>query len=107
MPEKAAPACTDTGKRMFYLILTVIAGVGCGYALRRLRFLQGVSHTITLTICFMLFVLGLTVGGNEQLMARLGHFGGQALLICTASMTGSAIGGWLVYRYVFKREVTE
>lgn len=94
-------------ERMFYLILTVIAGVACGYALRRLRFLQGVSHTITLTICFMLFVLGLTVGGNEQLMARLGHFGGQALIICTASMIGSAVGGWVVYKYVFKREGAE
>jgi uncharacterized membrane protein YbjE (DUF340 family) len=89
---------------MFSVILTVIAGIACGYALRRVRFLQYVNHTITLTICFMLFVLGLTVGGNEQLMSHLAHFGGQALLICTASMAGSALAGWAVWRFVFKKE---
>ena len=43
---------------MFSLIMIALCGVVVGFGLRRWRALQNVNHTITLTICFMLFVLG-------------------------------------------------
>lgn len=92
---------------MFSLIMIAFCGVVVGFGLRRWRVLQNVNHTITLTICFMLFVLGLSVGENKMIIQHLGSYGLQALLISVASMLGSAIGGWALYRYVFKESKKE
>lgn len=87
---------------MFIVILIALAGMAVGYALRRIRLLQHVHTTITLTICFMLFVLGLSVGENADIVHNLWRYGGQALLISVASVVGSAVAGALLYRFIFR-----
>lgn len=87
---------------MFSLIMIALCGVVAGFGLRHWRPLQNVNHTITITICFMLFVLGLSVGENRMIIQHLWSYGAQALLISLASMLGSALGGWILYKYVFK-----
>ena len=73
-----------------------------GYVLRRHRWLQRVEMTIMLTIFVMLFVLGLTVGGNEYVVENLPSLGGLAALIALVAMTGSAVLVSLVYHFFFK-----
>lgn len=92
---------------MFTVIFIAMAGVGVGYALRRIRVLQHVRVSITLTICFMLFVLGLSVGGDAGIMRNLWRYGGQALLISLASTMGSVLLAWVLYRYVLGRSEKE
>lgn len=87
---------------MFQVILIALAGVAAGYLLRRVRALQHVHHSITLTICFMLFVLGLSVGADPNIVSNLLGYGGQALLISVAGMAGSVVAAWALHRYVFK-----
>lgn len=87
---------------MFTVILITLCGVAVGYLLRNLHWLRHVNITITLTICVMLFVLGISVGENPLIVKHFAHLGGVALAITIAAMLGSAIGGWLVWRYVFK-----
>ena len=87
---------------MFAIIMIALCGVVAGFGLRRWKGLEHVNDTITVTICFMLFVLGLSVGENRLIISHLWSYGSQALLICLASMLGSAIGGWVLYKYVFK-----
>lgn len=83
---------------MFTVVFIAAAGIATGYVLRRLKWLHHVNTTITLTICFMLFVLGLSVGENRQIVQNLWHFGGQAIIISFASIMGSLLGAWIVYR---------
>lgn len=47
---------------MFSIIFTAILGTAVGYLLRRFRGLQRINISITLTICLMLFFLGVSVG---------------------------------------------
>ena len=89
---------------MFSIIMIAFCGVVVGFSLRRWRQLQHVNHTISITICFMLFVLGVSVGENRELIHHLGSYGVQALVISLASMVGSALGGWLLYKYFFKKK---
>lgn len=93
----------DNIQHMFSLIMIAICGVMAGFGLRRWKALQHVNHTITLTICFMLFVLGLSIGENNMIIKHLWSYSAQALLISVSSMLGSAIGGWLLYKYVFNK----
>ena len=92
---------------MFSLIMIALCGVVVGFGLRRWTALQNVNHTITFTICFMLFVLGLSVGENKMIIQHIGSYGLQALLIGVSCMLGSAIGGWALYKYVFKESKKE
>lgn len=89
---------------MFSVIMITLCGVIVGFSLRRWKALQKVNHTITITICFMLFVLGLSVGENRLIVQNLWSFGAQALIISFASMLGSALGAWGLYKYVFNKK---
>ena len=75
---------------MLTIVLITLLGIALGYVLRRHRWLQRVEMTIMLTIFVMLFVLGLTVGGNEYVVENLPSLGGLAALIALVAMTGSA-----------------
>ena len=46
---------------MFTIISIMFTGIGIGYLLRDLRFLQKVEKSISLTIFLLLFVLGLSI----------------------------------------------
>ena len=87
---------------MWSIILTVLAGVLLGYVLRTCDFLKKVIQNISVTICMMLFVLGLSVGYNPLIVKNLGSFGGQALLLSVAGITGSVLLARLVYLWFFK-----
>ena len=92
---------------MFKVVLIALLGVGVGYMLRRLRWLRHVNVTITLTICLMLFVLGVSVGANEVIVRGAWQLGGTALLISVAAILGSAAAGWLVWHFALRPAATE
>lgn len=87
---------------MFVIILLVLFGIAAGYALRRMKLQRHIDFTMSWTIKVMLFVLGLSVGGNPSIINNLDDFGGQALLICCAGIVGSILFCMLVVRLFFK-----
>ena len=87
---------------MWIILLIVLAGILAGYSLRMCVFLKKVNLTISCTICLMLFVLGLSVGYNPLIVGNLGSFGGQALLLRVAGITGSVLLARVVYLLFFK-----
>lgn len=90
---------------MLTVVLITLLGTGIGYVLRRhSRWLQYVDRTILLTIFVMLFVLGWSVGGNDDLVRHLPSCGGQAALIAVAAMVGSACLAGVVHHFFFSGE---
>lgn len=89
---------------MYIVVLITLCGVAVGYLLRRLRWLRHVNYTITATISFMLFVLGVSVGENPLIMRECWRLGGVALLISLAAILGSAVAGWVLWRYMLGRK---
>ena len=77
---------------MWIILLIVLAGILAGYSLRMCAFLKKVN----------LFVLGLSVGYNPLIVGNLGSFGGQALLLSVAGITGSVLLARVVYLLFFK-----
>ena len=74
---------------MFTIISIMFTGIGIGYLLRDLRFLQKVEKSISLTIFLLLFVLGLSIGSNS--------------LLATLSILGSLLASFLVFHLFFKK----
>ena len=66
---------------MFSIISTMFLGIGIGYVLRNWSILQKTEKTISLTIFLLLFILGIEVGGNEQIIKGLHTIGLEAILL--------------------------
>ena len=88
---------------MFTIISIMFTGIGIGYLLRDLRFLQKVEKSISLTIFLLLFVLGLSIGSNSLIINNIGKFGWQAIVLATLSILGSLLASFLVFHLFFKK----
>ncbi len=82
---------------MFTIISIMFVGIGIGYVLRNLQFLQ------SLTIFLLLFVLGISIGSNSLIINNLGRFGWQAAILATLSILGSMLASFLVFHLFFKK----
>ena len=78
---------------MFTVIGIMFAGIAAGYLLRKIELLQKIGKPISYTILLLLFLLGISVGANKDIVDNLATLGGQV---------GSVLAGWGVYRLFFK-----
>ncbi|MGN0086772.1 MAG: LysO family transporter [Alloprevotella sp.] len=90
---------------MLTIILITLLGVGIGYLCHGQRWTRHLSRSISLTICFMLLVLGLSVGSDPRTMSGLPRFGLQALFLSLAGILGSCVAAyWLEHKRHHDRE---
>lgn len=90
--------------RMFIVILFIFLGIAAGYVLRKrfsgacdtVQTLQG--RLITYLIWLLLFLLGVEVGGNEQIIRALPTLGVEALLISVATVVGCCSLAWGLWK---------
>lgn len=87
---------------MFTVISFMLGGVVIGALLRK-RDCSWTSKAITVLIWMLLFLLGVEVGGNTKIIAALPVLGLDALAISVASVFGSCVCAWLLWRYIQKR----
>jgi uncharacterized membrane protein YbjE (DUF340 family) len=85
---------------MFTIISIMFVGIGIGYVLRNLQFLQKIEKSTSLTIFLLLFVLGISIGSNSLIINNLGRFGWQAAIL---SILGSMLASFLVFHLFFKK----
>ena len=88
---------------MFTVIAIMFGGIALGYLFRKKTILQKLSKPINYTIYLLLFFLGISVGGNKEIIGNLPSLGGQALLLAFAGTLGSVLAAWIVYRCFFKK----
>ena len=89
---------------MFIVIAMMFSGIAFGYLMRRHRF----THIGKATIFFiwiLLFVLGVEVGGNPDIIKSLPTLGVEALFIAGMGILGSSIAAMLLWKNVKKHEV--
>jgi Membrane protein of unknown function (DUF340). len=82
----------------------MFSGIALGYLLRNIKLLQKLGRLITITILFLLFFLGVSIGANDLIINNFGTLGLEALLIATATTLGSVLAAWLVYKFVFQNK---
>lgn len=85
---------------MFVVIGLMLCGIVLGYWLRE-RKLKFVAPLITVAIWFLLFLLGLQVGNDPNIMDNLDTIGWEALLLTVGGVLGSVVCAWGVYRFLF------
>ncbi|HEY5592616.1 MAG TPA: LysO family transporter [Paludibacter sp.] len=87
---------------MFIVITCMLLGIAVGYLFRnrKIRFI----HRIILTLIWLLlFLLGLEVGSNENVVRQFGTLGFEAFLLATAGTLGSVVFAWLLWLTVHNK----
>ena len=85
---------------MGIVIGLMVTGIILGYLFRE-RNLKIIHKLINYAIFLLLFLLGITVGANGDIMNNLDTIGYDALFITLAAVTGSVLCAWGVYRFFF------
>lgn len=70
----------------------------CGYLLRKKRMPELPDKVMSYLVWGLLFLFGISIGGNQELVGKLHSFGAVALVVAVATVTGSVIGGWMLWK---------
>ena len=87
---------------MFIAIGFMVLGGILGYLFRKKEF-RNISKIITLFIWLLLFILGLEVGANPEILSGLTNIGVEALMITLAAVLGSAMAALLLWKHINKK----
>ncbi len=80
---------------MFIAIGFMVLGGIFGFLLRKKEF-RNISKIVTVLIWLLLFILGLEVGGNPQIISGLTSIGIESLIITVAAVLGSSVAALLL-----------
>ena len=88
---------------MFTVIGIMFLGIGIGYLMRR-QSLSWINKAITILIWLLLFLLGIEVGHNEQIIRSLPTLGLEAFAIALVCVLGSCLAAWALWKHVNNRK---
>ena len=88
---------------MFTVIGIMLAGITLGYLLRK-QSLSWINRAIMALIWLLLFLLGIEVGKNEQIIRSLPTLGMEAFIIATVCVLGSCLTAWGLWKYTNRRK---
>ena len=77
-----------------------------GFLLRRQK-LSWIHKVITILIWLLLFLLGIDVGGNQEIINGLHTIGMEAIIITVAAVLGSVTAAWALWYVLYKRNKEE
>lgn len=86
---------------MFKIIAIMFLGIAIGYLLRNAKGIGVVSITTMLTIVVLLFIMGIEIGSNRNVVSNLLGLGGDALIIACAATLGSVVAARYLYKKLF------
>ncbi len=85
---------------MLTTIIMVFLGIGLGFVLRRTSLPAIMGHGIMPVVSVLLFLMGLKIGANAELMRELPRIGLQGLLFTLAGMLGTLLAQRLFWRWL-------
>lgn len=88
---------------MFTVILLMFAGMILGISIRKYH-IRYINKLITPLIWLLLFILGIEVGSNKQIINGLATLGMEAIIITIAAVLGSCMAAWILWYALYKRK---
>ncbi len=82
--------------KMFWVISFMLSGIVTGYIFRRHKF-RFIQRLILTLIWALLFLLGLELGSNHQIISQIGSLGIEAFILAGAATLGSVFFSWLLW----------
>lgn len=89
---------------MFYILMTMFVGIGSGFLLRDIKATRHAGKAVTLAIWAMLFLMGMKIGADRELVSNISSIGLQSALLAIAGVTGSVTAATLLYKFMFRKK---
>lgn len=87
---------------MFRIIAIMFVGAVLGFLMRRTPVVGWLSRLTMATIVLLLFLMGIEIGGNEQIVKNLSSLGVEAVMIAVAATLGSITAARIIYKVLLK-----
>ena len=88
---------------MIEILIIMFCGIVSGIIFRKKRTLISFADKLAgWSVYLLLFLLGLSVGNNEEVINNFAIIGFNSILITLSGVSGSIILSFLVYKYFFK-----
>lgn len=84
---------------MLKIVAIMLSGMAVGFLLRK-RQLRVVPHAVTVLIWALLFLLGVEVGTNPQVIEGIATLGMEALWLSLTGIVGTVLAAWALWRWV-------
>ena len=89
---------------MWIILGLMIFGSLIGFLLSGRKHFNPVSEKLTAYIIYLLlFLMGLSVGVNKEIMSNLEDLGIQAFIITLFTITGSVLMAWILQKTFFRQ----
>lgn len=62
--------------------------------LRNYRIVRHLGNTATLTVWLLIFVFGISLGSNKEIVSDFGRLGITAVIVALMGVVGSVIAAW-------------
>lgn len=89
---------------MFNILILLLLGIASGYVFRNGGFLKNIDKSVSATVLFMLFVFGISIGNNSELMNNLGRYGIHAAILASFGTAGSLLASYFAYKLLFGKK---
>ena len=89
---------------MINILIVLSAGILIGLMIvKRPKLHQFNNNLLNWAIYLLLFLLGISVGTNKEVIQNLGKIGYEAIAIAFASIAGSVLLSALLFKFLFKQ----
>jgi len=83
----------------------MVGGMLLGFLVKaKQRVVSANEKLITYAIYLLLFMMGVSIGSNDQIINSLSSLGFLALIISFGAVAGSILTGFVVFRLFFKKD---
>lgn len=90
---------------MIKIIIIMCAGIFTGTLLKEKKSMLTFVDRLTLaSIYLLLFLLGLSVGTDENIIRNFPNIGFTAVLLTLGAIAGSVILSWILYLSLFRKK---
>jgi len=87
---------------MIVVLLFLTAGIISGYFLKdHTNFIKISDKLLSWSIYLLLFLLGISVGSNQEIISNFDKIGFQAIILSIAGVIGSIVIAFFVYKFFF------
>lgn len=76
------------------ILLILLLSVSIGIMLRKFRILRHLGKTATLTVWLLIFVFGISLGSNKEIVSDFGRLGITAVIVALMGVAGSVLAAW-------------
>ena len=87
---------------MFTIIGLMFSGILVGWLTKKVN-LSAIHPLITGLIWILLFLLGIEVGSNEEIIHALHTLGLEAIILTLGGTLGSVICAWLLWKMIYPK----